>query len=85
MFQLILIEDLISHDRQEIEREMARRGLATSVKSLTDDVVQIIKDHNMGMWKRGRFLAKIQGGLLAGGLETAKANEFVTEINNRTR
>lgn len=78
--QIMLIDEMDEELQEEMRRNLANEGFETSLGALTKATVQIIKDHNMGMWKRGKFLAKINGTLMQSGVDPQKSHFFVSSI-----
>ncbi|MEO9167823.1 MAG: hypothetical protein ABI230_05405 [Aestuariivirga sp.] len=84
-FQLLMIDEFDELNAQRIKSEMAAQGLSLSFDGLVNDVAEIVHDHNMGAWKRGKFVLKIHTQLLRLGVDPDIATHFGTVINEKAK
>lgn len=85
LFQLVTIEEMDEHLRPQMKENLASQGMAVSMEELINVVAQLIRDHDMGTWTRGKFLAKIQNALLQSGVDRSITEYFVGMINTKAR
>ncbi|WP_246668778.1 CarD family transcriptional regulator [Bradyrhizobium sp. UNPF46] len=78
--QLHHLRGLEAEPRKVILDGMKAEGSPTSMEELISAAASVIREHELGTWRKGQYLASIKASLLTGGMPQADANYLVGMI-----